>query len=533
MVALVVVRRTDDAGGMTGLPQKHVVIVGGGTAGWLAAHLLKAESARQGLRLSLTLIESSKVPTIGVGEGTTSVFRGVLQSLGFDEEDFLAKTDATIKYGIRHRDWRRLGHSYDGPIDDVYALADKIPGGGSWIDTFCVAAGRSVASPHVFAALMKDGKAPVADVAGRRVAVSRFHHAYHFDQAKVGAYLRDKAIGVAQIDALVEGAVHDPDTGHITALTLDTGETVAGDFFIDCTGFRRTLIQSAMGAGWVSYADALPVNRAMPFWLDLTEDQEIPTYTHAWAQKSGWMWQIPTQGRIGCGYVYSDRHTTPDAAQAEIEAALGHKITPRADIPISAGRLTETWRGNVLALGLASSFLEPLEATSIHGTVVALLLFCQRHLGALTGTDHDGQSRYNAAIAGQVDDFRDFINLHYVSERDDSPFWRDVAADFILPQVREKLEIWQQRMPEAADFSNDLDGLPHVEELLHYPVLDGLGLLNRKVAQTQMAQDRRLQAFARATTDHLEKQASSVARQALPHRLWLETLPKEDRTHVG
>jgi tryptophan halogenase len=288
-----------------------------------------------------------------------------------------------------------------------------------------------------------------------------------------------------------------------------------------------------MGAGWVSYADALPVNRAMPFWLDLTEDQEIPTYTHAWAQKSGWMWQIPTQGRIGCGYVYSDRHTTPDAAQAEIEAALGHKITPRADIPISAGRLTETWRGNVLALGLASSFLEPLEATSIHGTVVALLLFCQRHLGALTGTDHDGQSRYNAAIAGQVDDFRDFINLHYVSERDDSPFWRDVAADFILPQVREKLEIWQQRMPEAADFSNDLDGLPHVEELLHYPVLDGLGLLNRKVAQTQMAQDRRLQAFARATTDHLEKQASSVARQALPHRLWLETLPKEDRTHVG
>lgn len=507
-----------------GQPPLHIAIVGGGTAGWLSAHLLQAEAKRLGRALRLTLIESSKIPTIGVGEGTTSIFGGVLQALGFDERDFLAKTDATIKFGIRHRDWRRLGHSYDGPIDDAYALADRVPNGGAWIDTFCVAAGRSVTEPHVFAALMAGGKAPVAQAGGRDVPISRFHHAYHFDQAKVGAYLRSKAEGIETLDALVESAERDAQTGNITALRLDDGQTFSADFFIDCTGFRRSLISGAMGASWVGYGDVLPVNRAMPFWLDLKEGEELPAYTLAWAQKSGWMWQIPTQGRIGCGYVYSDRHVTPDQAQAEIETALGHPIEPRNDIKINAGRLSEVWKGNVLALGLASSFLEPLEATSIHGTIVSLLLFIKRHLATLRTPDPKAQERYNAAIAGQVDDFRDFINLHYISERDDSPFWRDVATTYIQPQTRERVAHWQRQMPKASDFRNDLDGLPHVEELLHYPVLDGLGLLSQEVARKAMAANPKLRDFARQTVDHLTRQAKDAARQARSHRDWLESL---------
>ncbi len=507
-----------------GQPPLHIAIVGGGTAGWLSAHLLQAEAKRLGRTLRLTLIESSKIPTIGVGEGTTSIFGGVLQALGFDERDFLAKTDATIKFGIRHRDWRRLSHVYDGPIDDAYALADRVPNAGAWIDTFCVAAGRSVTEPHVFAALMATGKAPVAHSGGRDVPISRFHHAYHFDQAKVGAYLRDKAEGIETLDALVESAERDAGTGDITALNLDTGEDFTADFFIDCTGFRRSLISGAMGATWVGYGDVLPVNRAMPFWLDLKEGQELPAYTLAWAQKSGWMWQIPTQGRIGCGYVYSDRHISPDQAQAEIEAALGHPIEPRNDIKINAGRLSEVWKGNVLALGLASSFLEPLEATSVHGTIVSLLLFIKRHLATLGTPDPKGQERFNAAIAGEVDDFRDFINLHYVSERDDSPFWRDVSAEYIQPQTRERVNLWRKQMPKASDFSNDLDGLPHVEELLHYPVLDGLGLLSREVARKEMAANPKLRDFARQTVDHLTKQAKEAAKQAISHRAWLESL---------
>ncbi|MEZ5536637.1 MAG: tryptophan halogenase family protein [Thiolinea sp.] len=502
----------------------HLVIVGGGTAGWLTALILQAEARRQSLPLDITLVESSKIPTIGVGEGTTSIFGGVLQGLGIDESEFLANTDATIKYGIRHRDWRRLGHYYDGPIDDAYALAEQIPRAGSWLDTFCVAAGRSVTEPHVFAALMAAGKAPVAEMQGRQVPVSRFQHAYHFDQAKVGAYLRSKAQHIKTIDALVESAQRDPQTGHIRALQLDSGVMLNGDFFIDCSGFRRTLIHEVMEVPWVVYGDSLPVNRAMPFWLELQEDEELPAYTHAWAQTAGWLWQIPTQGRIGCGYVYSDRHLSPEQAQAEIEAVLGHAIEPRNDIRINAGRLAEVWCGNVLALGLASSFLEPLEATSIHGTVVALLLFAQRHLNHLNQPDPKAQARFNAAIARQVDDFRDFINLHYVSERDDSPFWRDVAGQYIQPQTREKLAMWQNKMPGVEDFQNDLGGLPHVEELLHYPVLDGLGLLSRDVAKAAMARDPKFRAFARETADYLTRQGHELAARALSHRAWLDSL---------
>ncbi len=521
-MAAVVDSRTESLSYMTSAADpKSIIITGGGTAGWLAALILQAEAKRQNLPLAITLVESSKIPTIGVGEGTTAIFRGLLQSLGLDEAEFLAKTDATIKFGIRHRDWRRKGHVYDGPIDDVYFLADKVPNGGMWIDNYCVAAGRSVTEPHIFAALMAKGKAPVAEVDGRTVAVSQFHHAYHFDQAKVGAWLRSKANGIATVDAIVEGAERDPETGDITALRLDNGDTLTGDFFIDATGFRRALIAGEMGADWVSYADALPVNRAMPFWLG-HGDGEIPSYTHAWAQGAGWMWQIPTAERMGCGYVYSDRHTTPDQAQAEIEATLGHKIEPRNDIKIDAGRLSEVWRGNVLAIGLAGSFLEPLEATSIHGTLVQLLLFAHRHLADFCDTN--GRDAYNAAIAEQVDDFRDFINLHYVSERRDTPFWTDVAENFILPQTRERLERWSRKMPDASDFTNNLGGLPHVEELLHLPVLDGLGLLNQQVARAAMDRDKRLRAFARETTDYLTQQAKTAASKALSHKEYLSRL---------
>lgn len=286
---------------MTGAAPLKLVVTGGGAAGWLAALIFQAEAKRQGRPLSLTLVESSRIPTIGMGERTISVFRGVLQSLGIDEREVFASTDATIKYGIRHRDWRRLGRAYDGPIDDVYHLTDRVPNAGLWTNTFCVAAGRSVAEPDVFAALMAGGKAPVAEVEGREVPVNAFHHGFHFDQAKVGVWLLSKAQGIETIDGLVEGVEHDPDTGDITALRLDNGRTVVGDFFVDATGFRRMLIGAEMGASWVRFADILPVNRAMPFWLDLKPGEELPPHAEAWTQKTGWMWQIPTSAKISTG----------------------------------------------------------------------------------------------------------------------------------------------------------------------------------------------------------------------------------------
>ncbi|MEJ2036429.1 MAG: tryptophan 7-halogenase [Maritimibacter sp.] len=322
---------------MTRFP-RSIVIAGGGTAGWLAALLLAGAARDRGAELDLTVIESSAIGSVGVGEGTTAVFRMMLKKLGLDEAEFLRETGATIKYGIRHRDWRRLGHHYDGPIDDPSQL------GMAGLDLYAVSAGKPASDAHLFQHLMNRRKSPYALKGERHVPAGPFHHAFHFDQARAAVYLRSKADGVTVIDDRIV-SVETAAEGDISALMLESGQRIEADFFVECTGFARALI-GELGAKWVGYGDTLPVNRAMPFWIDLAEGEEIDPLTLAWAQKNGWMWKIPTQERYGCGYVYSDAHISPDEAKAEIEAALGHRIEPRNDIRINAGRLDKGWIGN-------------------------------------------------------------------------------------------------------------------------------------------------------------------------------------------
>lgn len=500
----------------------RIVVVGGGTAGWLAAMMLGDAARRGGQPCAVTVIESSKIGTIGVGEGTTAVFRQMLQHFGIDELEFLRDTGATIKYGIRHKDWRRKGHTYDGPIDDPHLVAGL--GAENVLDIYAVSQGESVGQVHLFQHLLNRGRAPFAQVGGRLVPAGPYHHAYHFDQALAGKFLRSKAKAIAIIDDQVSEVERQPDTGDITALTLEGGARVEGDLFIDCTGFRRRLI-SEMGATWVHYGDVLPVNRAMPFWLNIPEGAEIDPCTVAAAQGAGWMWKIPTQSRYGCGYVYSDAHMTADQAQAEIESALGHKIEPRNDIRIDAGRLSAQWIGNCVGLGLASSFLEPLEATSIHGTVVQMMLLST----LLAKSEPKGRDAFNAACARQVDDFRDFIRLHYVSERRDTPFWRDVAAS-TPADLTEKLAGWAAKVPGPADFQPFPLNLPHTGHHLHVPVLDGLGLLNPQAAKSWLSARPKLRAAARLAAKSLTSEYLQASGRALGHRAFLKSLTKEPVT---
>lgn len=227
---------------------KRFVIVGGGTAGWLAALMLQDALSRRQLAATVTVIESSRIPTIGVGEGTTAVFRQMLQHFGFNEFEFLRETEATIKFGIRHKDWKSKGHHYDGPIDDPHlVVADRNAPPQSWLDIYAVAAGKPVQQSHLFAYLLDQHKSPFARSAeGRLIPAGPFHHAYHFDQALAGKYLRNKSKGVATLDAQVLSAKRNAQTGDIEALITDAGE-IAGDFFFDCTGFRRSLIGKEMG----------------------------------------------------------------------------------------------------------------------------------------------------------------------------------------------------------------------------------------------------------------------------------------------
>ena len=354
--------------------------------------------------------------------------------------------------------------------------------------------------------------------------IGPFHHAYHFDQALVGRFLRQRASGITQLDATVASARQDGETGNIVSLLLDDGSEYPVDFVVDCTGFRRELIGKVMNGSWKSYADRLPVNRAMPFWLDHGSGNEITAQTLAWALGSGWLWQIPTQSRLGCGYVYSDRFLTPDAARSEVEAILGRKIEPRADIRVNSGRLDGAWIGNCLAAGLAQSFFEPLEATSIHGTIVQMLVFTRFHLKQVVSGGASDSDAYNRIVARQVDDFCRFINLHYVSRREDTPFWRHVASDCIGQDVTELLYRWSQRLPRRDDFVPFPGGFAHVEEQLYYPVLDGLGLLDRDVARQELARNPRLRAHARKTADKLRREFRLAALKAPGHRMFLESL---------
>lgn len=504
----------------------HIAVIGGGTAGWLSLLILKDAAARANLNIRFTMVESSKIPTIGVGEGSTAVLRQVLQHLGVDELKFLRETDATIKYGIRHKDWRRVGVTYDGPIDDPHLVCQTPPGvTSSWLNQYCVAAGKPVSDPHLFQYLLDRKKAPFARKPdGSLIPAGPFQHAYHFDQSLVGTFLARKASGIDRVDALVQGVRRNAENGDIEALLLEGGGELECDFVLDCTGFRKQVIGKELGAEWVSYAHSLPVNRAMPFWIDLKDGEELNPFTLAWAQKSGWMWSIPTRQRYGCGYVYCDRFTSPEQAQTEIEAALGHKIEPRNDIRINAGRLDRVWINNCVAVGLSSSFLEPLEATSIHGTIVQMLLFAQTHLTADRSEIAGHRDRYNQTVARQVDDFMKFINLHYVTTRDDSPFWRAVRDEYVLPENRDRIAQWSRRTPRREDFTPFPGNLPHIEEQLYYPVLDGLGLLNRDTAKAEMAAAPKLRAHARKATGTLVKEYKRAATRALGHREFLDEL---------
>lgn len=479
--------------------------------------MMLGDAARRGGHVcDVTVIASSKIGTIGVGEGTTAVFRQMLQHFGLDEREFLRETGATIKFGIRHKDWRRLGHSYDGPIDDPHRVAGLGPENA--LDQYQVSVGQTVGETHLFQHLLKGDRSPYAVINGRQTAVGPYHHAFHFDQALAGKWLRSKAKAIGVIDDQVATVEHDGQSGDITALVLDSGARVEGDLFVDCTGFRRRLI-TEMGAKWVPYGAVLPVNRAIPFWLDIPPGEEINPCTLAWAQGSGWMWKIPTQGRYGCGYVFSDAHVTPDQAKAEIERVLGHKIDVRNDIRINSGRLDRQWIGNCVALGLSSSFLEPLEATSIHGTVVQLMLLNS----VLGGISTRARDAFNAAAVRQVDDFRDFIRLHYVSERRDTPFWCDVA-DSLPDTLRDRLTHWRKKVPGPADFVPFPMGLPHTDHHLHVPVLDGLGLLNQKAAQDWLTARPDLRAKAQMAAAALTQEYRLAAGKALGHRAYLQSL---------
>jgi tryptophan halogenase len=404
-----------------------IVIVGGGTAGWLAAHCLS--KARPGQH-DITVIESSTVGIIGVGEATTGLTKdllnGVLFPYSVDIEEFIKKTDATNKMGIYHKGWAKDKSSYFAPLDgsDTYQNNNDI----------------------VFKyALQKYGYEKFHMASNIGVDWENKKHdewnAYQFDTYKVGQFFKEICVndGIKLIDAVVN-QVNLDEVGNVTSLTIDQGHTVEGDFFFDCTGFKRILM-TAIDSKWVSYKKYLPVDTAIPFRLKYRHNEVRLPVTTATALSSGWMWDIPLQSRRGCGYVFDSNFITKEKAIEEIETLLGHSIEPIKTINFISGKGDTFWKNNVLALGLAASFVEPLESTSIHNTIVQIMVFIDEFLSTDKSktVTKENQKLYNKNIDELFEYVFNFLSLHYQGGRDDSPFWRHIKEDHIVTDYTKML----------------------------------------------------------------------------------------------
>ena len=404
---------------------QEIVIVGGGTAGWMAAAALAHFRGPAGVRI--TVVESSQIGTVGVGEATIPPIMDFIRVLGLDEDALVRSCNATFKLGIRFDDWREPGTSFYHPFGQTGHPLQGLEFPAWWLSRYLAGEADRLERYSLMATAAEAGRFTRA-VAGHDSPFGQVTYALHLDAALFADFLKAHAIGrgVRRIDARIAGAELAPETGLIAGVRLEDGRLVAGELFIDCSGFRGLLIEETLGAGYEDWRGWLPCDRAVA--VQSARAGAPAPYTLSTARSAGWQWRIPLQNRTGNGYVYSSEHLSDDAAAAALLESLdGEPLAPPRILAFVAGRRRRFWIGNCVALGLAQGFLEPLESTSIHlvqrGLALLLRLFPDKHF------DQAEQDQYNAMLAFEYECIRDFLVLHYwPSRRDDSSFWRHVRS---------------------------------------------------------------------------------------------------------
>jgi len=402
-------------------PIRRLVIVGGGTAGWMAAAAISRIMGDLGLRIEL--VESEEIGTVGVGEATIPQINLFNAMLGLDEADFVRATNATYKLGIEFRDWTHIGHRYVHPFG-FYGL-DMM--GVEFHHHWLKGRGLGDTTPlddyslSIVAALKGRFEHPRPDQP--KSPLSKISYAFQFDASLYAKYLRgvSEARGVVWTEGKIVQVHQNGETGFVESVELESGARIAGDLFLDCSGFRGLLIEQTLKAGFEDWQEWLPCDRAWA--VPCAHGGDRNPLTRSTARKAGWQWRIPLQHRIGNGHVYSSNHISDDEAAAILLANLdGEALAEPRQLRFKAGRRHKAWDKNVVALGLASGFLEPLESTSIHlvqtGIAKLMTLFPTRDIKAVE------IDRYNADTARDYLDIRDFLVLHYkATRRDDSSFW--------------------------------------------------------------------------------------------------------------
>ncbi|WP_454280033.1 tryptophan halogenase family protein [Sphingomonas sp. Marseille-Q8236] len=420
----------------------RVVIVGGGTAGWMAGAALARLLSGQ---CTVRLIESEAIGVVGVGEATLPHIRAFNERLGIPESEFMARTRATFKLGIEFRDWGRIGDSYIHPFGTFGRGSGAIDFHHYW--TRLQREGHDLPPLDELSYACKLAREARFDhpVRGEGSLPSTFGYAYQFDALLFAPYLRGLAeeAGAVRTEGVVVDVERDGESGLIRAVTLADGERVEGDLFIDCSGFRSLLLGQTLAEPFEDWSKWLPTDRAVA--MPCRTETAVTPYTSAIAMPAGWRWRIPLQHRTGNGYVYaSDFIADEDAALALEQAVEGEPLAAPRLLRFKAGRRRRSWVGNCVAIGLASGFLEPLESTSIYlvqQAITALIeLFPDRQANA---SDRD---EFNRIIDLEYDRIRDFLILHYhATDRDDSPFWNYVRTMEIPDSLAEKLDLWRRR----------------------------------------------------------------------------------------
>jgi tryptophan halogenase len=449
-----------------------ITIVGGGTAGWITAYFI--EMSFPGL-YDITVVESSKIGIIGAGEGSTGSLMALINGYFFDKkivlEDFISKTDSTKKFGINHIGWSK-NKQYFAPLD-------ASPTAFELDDVYL----KYIIYKN------KNKNTCLASKTGIKYYNKIFNEApaLHFDGTKVGNYFKDICVqhNITVIDSEVLCCNIDGTSGFVKSITLKNNQKIESDLFIDCTGFSKKII-SEVGSKWNDFSSYLPMNTAMPFVVENDKNKAIDPSTKAHALSSGWMWEIPLQTRKGMGYVFDKNFISESDAKKEVEGILGKQIDPIKIINFTSGYLDKFWNKNVIAFGLSSSFVEPLEATSIHNTIIQVSIFVKEFLR----NDKkflflkENEKKYNEKIQKLNQLTIDFISIHYQGGREDSEFWKYIKNNKIIsPGAEEYVNICRSRIPGYVNMEGIFGSYS-------YPLANWIGsgieLLNPKIAEKNL-----------------------------------------------
>lgn len=421
---------------------KNIVIVGGGTAGWMAGASLAALLDKN--QVTITLVESEQIGTVGVGEATLPHLRFFLKRLGINEQDFMRFTNATYKTGIEFANWGKLGEAYIHPFGDFGQPLNGVDFHHYWLKMHKQGERTSIGEYSLPVMAAYAGKFDYPDTNESSI-LSTFSYAFHMDSSLFAKYLRtySEARGLKRVEGMVNGVQQRPEDDFITSVTLESGDILHGDLFIDCSGFRGLLIEHALETGYDDWRHWLPCDRAVAIACETTAPL-IP-YTKAIARDAGWQWRIPLQNRVGNGHIYCSQFMSDEEALDTLVKNLeGEAITQPNFLRFTTGKRKKTWHKNCVAIGLSAGFLEPLESTSIHliqlGIMKLIEFFPNKHCEAAKVDE------YNRMMSLEFERLRDFLVLHYnATQRNDTPFWDYVRNMDLPPGLAHKISLFKER----------------------------------------------------------------------------------------